>query len=465
MPKNLFLVGYYGFGNFGDEWLLEKTKVLLKAHIPEAKFSILKPSHRYNWLGLLRQVKKADLVVFGGGSLFQDKTSSRSFNFYYHILKKAQALKKQTWLLGHGMGPITNSQNKKKLAAILNKTDLLITRDPESTVFLNKIGVTPTDTLCDLTFLNAKITNTEDTPFETVNRYHPAIKAALNSTPFLMNATDPKHESIANQLEQPIKKADQEWAVYNKKLIKNVQKLTENAKKYNFWVNKKLHQSELVSSSLSIVKALKTIDSLIKSPKPKTLITLNPLIYESCSKTPERQTYLKTADLILCDGIGIKLKSKQNPPIIPGVELTEALLQQSYKTYLLGAKSEVLETLKSKFKKTNIVGSHHGYFKDSAPIIEDIKSKSPELILVALGTPKQEDFIIALKSRLQKGLIIGVGGTFDVLSGTIKRTPAIIRRIRLEWAYRMLSDPKRLKQVPALLRFLLRSRRHFPNYF
>ena len=105
----------------------------------------------------------------------------------------------------------------------------------------------------------------------------------------------------------------------------------------------------------------------------------------------------------------------------------------------------------------NVVYSHDGYFDNDEDIIESVISANPDLILVALGSPKQEFFIHNLKEKLPNSTLIGLGGSFDVWAGVVERAPKIYQKLGLEWLYRTLKEPKRFKRIfPTLPLFVLK---------
>lgn len=162
--------------------------------------------------------------------------------------------------------------------------------------------------------------------------------------------------------------------------------------------------------------------------------------------------------IIVPDGIGVlkgsKLLSYNIKETIPGVELCNdifKILNDNNKSiYLFGAKKEVVEKLKNnlilKYPNLNIIGVENGYVTDKQKVFEDIKLLKPDAVLVALGIPEQELLIYNNLKDFDKGVFMGVGGSFDVLSGFKKRAPKIIRKLNLEWLYRVLCEPKRLKR-------------------
>ena len=106
----------------------------------------------------------------------------------------------------------------------------------------------------------------------------------------------------------------------------------------------------------------------------------------------------------------------------------------------------------------NIVYYHNGYFQNDDDIYNELKIKSPKLILVAMGSPRQEKFIYNAKKTLNSGLMIGIGGSLDVWSGNIKRAPKFIQKLGLEWLYRTLTQPSRIKRIfPTLPLFIIKA--------
>ena len=161
---------------------------------------------------------------------------------------------------------------------------------------------------------------------------------------------------------------------------------------------------------------------------------------------------------IVADGIGIikgaKMLGIHLPERIPGVELAEMLLktcaESNKSVYLFGASHQVLEQLVTNLRTTyptlNIIGFADGYVTDKQSVFEEIKRLTPDVVLVALGAPLQEELIYQNLSAFKKGIFLGVGGSFDVLSGMKKRAPKLFIKLNLEWLYRMAGSPKRWKR-------------------
>mgnify|MGYP004631896767 FL=1 len=124
--------------------------------------------------------------------------------------------------------------------------------------------------------------------------------------------------------------------------------------------------------------------------------------------------------------------------------------QKSYKIFLLGAKEEVVtktkEKLIQKYPKLNVVGIRNGYFKEAdwEMVSEQIEKTNPDLVFVGITSPIKEYLIEYLQNRGHKEVFMGVGGSFDVISGNIPRAPLWMQKMNLEWLFRMLQEPKRL---------------------
>ncbi len=220
----------------------------------------------------------------------------------------------------------------------------------------------------------------------------------------------------------------------------------------------------------SFAEALEYIKKQMNSSKGSHIITINPEMIEMAEKNMEFQPILKNADLIIPDGIGIKIALKINgitQEQIPGIEFSKDLISicadSNYSIALIGSKPEVVklasQNLKNEYPSLNISYVKDGFFsiEDEDKIIAELQEKNPKLVLVALGAPKQELFINRHKKSLPETIFIGVGGSFDVWSGTIKRAPIVFRKVGCEWLYRVLKQPSRFKRIfPTLPLFLLK---------
>lgn len=207
---------------------------------------------------------------------------------------------------------------------------------------------------------------------------------------------------------------------------------------------------------------------LIEFKKGGQIVTINPEMIEYGLKNPEFAEIIKNADLIVPDGVGVEIGLKikgNNIQRIAGIEFSHRVIEECAKNNfsigLVGAKPHILsktvETLQKDFPKLKIAYSQDGYFRDKEKVLTELKDKTPRFILVALGSPKQEEFIKEARELLPRSVMIGVGGSFDVWSGEVQRAPVIYQRLGLEWLYRTAKEPQRFKRIfPTLPRFLLR---------
>jgi len=173
-------------------------------------------------------------------------------------------------------------------------------------------------------------------------------------------------------------------------------------------------------------------------------------------------------NIIIPDGISVCFPAKTKYRYcekIPGIELMEKLLLEFQDTgksvYFLGAKEEVLDKMIVRFKNIypllKIAGYHHGFFdkNNCGNIIAEIKKSQAYALLVALGTPTQENFIFKYMEKLPCSVFMGVGGSFDVFSGTVKRAPKWMCNLGIEWLYRLFSDPSKLGRVLTNIKFTI----------
>lgn len=192
--------------------------------------------------------------------------------------------------------------------------------------------------------------------------------------------------------------------------------------------------------------------------KPHLVFTPNPEIILECEKDSGLTDIINSADLLLPDGIGIVIASKilgvGLPERVSGYDFLCGLFEKyrDKKFYLLGSKPGVSEKAMDNLKKQgiNVVGCHDGYFKDDSEVISDILEKSPDILAVCLGAPKQEKWIFEHKDELNVPISICGGGSLDVLAGVVKRAPAIYQKLCIEWLYRMVKEPR--KRIPRILK-------------
>lgn len=166
---------------------------------------------------------------------------------------------------------------------------------------------------------------------------------------------------------------------------------------------------------------------------------------------------VKACDLINIDGMGVVLGARfcghYIPERVAGVDLFHNLLEMSAKrdfpVFLLGADQEIVEktakNVEALYPNLKIAGIHHGYFwDDEEAVVNKIRESGAKLLFVAITSPKKENFINKWQDKLGVDFVMGVGGTFDVVAGKVKRAPVWMQNYGLEWLYRVIQEPGRM---------------------
>lgn len=224
-------------------------------------------------------------------------------------------------------------------------------------------------------------------------------------------------------------------------------------------------------------EAVKRATDAIEDNRKFFIVTPNSEIVVEANKNEELLSIIKKADLVVPDGIGLVIGSKIiGKPLserVTGIDLMEQLLKYADKNfksvYLIGGKEGIASdagiNIKKKYPNIKIAGTHHGYFSgihtgkpghsDEEEVIEHIIKADADMVFVALGALKQERFINTYINRLSGRLFMGVGGSLDVYSGTVKRAPVIYQKLGIEWLYRLIKEPFRIKRMMSLPVFLV----------
>ncbi|MBQ8219157.1 MAG: WecB/TagA/CpsF family glycosyltransferase [Bacilli bacterium] len=197
----------------------------------------------------------------------------------------------------------------------------------------------------------------------------------------------------------------------------------------------------------------------LKNNKKMFIVTANPETFMKSDSDLELKKLLLDKETVLVpDGIGIVKAARSIgyniEQRITGIDIANKLLDYGNELkksiYLFGSAEEVIvsmkEVLNDKYKNLEVVGASNGYVKDRDKVFKEIAKLNPDIVLVALGIPHQEKLIFKHLDKFDKGIFVGVGGSFDVISGHKKRAPKIFIKLNLEWLYRILKEPKRLKR-------------------
>ena len=213
-------------------------------------------------------------------------------------------------------------------------------------------------------------------------------------------------------------------------------------------------------------EAVQSCMSIIESGGKGYVVTPNPEIVMLARKSEELAAALKNAAMVLPDGVGVTLGAKiLGRPLrarVPGIDFMSGVLEKlagaGKSIFLFGAKPGVAEKaaerLLEQYRGLVIAGTADGYFTDSEHIINSINEASPDVVAVCLGAPKQEIWMAENLEKLNTRVCVGLGGALDVYSGEVKRAPAAFRKIGLEWFYRLITDPRRIKRMIKLPAFV-----------
>ena len=201
------------------------------------------------------------------------------------------------------------------------------------------------------------------------------------------------------------------------------------------------------------------LEDYLVNNKKEFIVTANPETFMKSLEDKEVTKLLSDKNTLLVpDGIGIVKSSKMLgydiTERITGIDIAYELLKLGNKyhkkIYLFGSMQKVidmmLEVLKKDYPNLIIVGSSNGYVNDKDKVFDEISKLKPDIVLVALGIPLQEKLIYKHLNKFDKGIFVGVGGSFDVISGYKKRAPKIFIKLNLEWLYRIIKEPKRIKR-------------------
>lgn len=189
-----------------------------------------------------------------------------------------------------------------------------------------------------------------------------------------------------------------------------------------------------------------TMDEALERIKGFVVLPYSEFIVRA-QKDEEFKNILNSADFCLCEGRGLWLMARfLKRPIkepINGVDLIHNLRG---KIFLLGGKEGVAKKVKEKLD-TKVVGTEHGH-QDLKKVIKKINKAKPEILLVGLGSPKQEKWIYENLAKMPSVKVaVGVGGAFDFISGRVKRAPKFLQKSGLEWLWRLILQPRRIKRV------------------
>jgi N-acetylglucosaminyldiphosphoundecaprenol N-acetyl-beta-D-mannosaminyltransferase len=209
---------------------------------------------------------------------------------------------------------------------------------------------------------------------------------------------------------------------------------------------------------LRLHEVLDLVDDAIKSRNPLHIGVVNAAKIVNMSRDIALRDAVLESDIILADGVAVvlagKMLGKPLPERVTGIDLMFGILargnKKHYRVYCLGATAEISERIAQKmaedFPGVVLAGRRDGYFnqQDEETVAREIAQAKPDVLFVAITSPKKERFMAQWSEVMQVPVVHGVGGSFDVMAGKVARAPMLWQKMGLEWLYRVLQEPRRL---------------------
>ena len=231
----------------------------------------------------------------------------------------------------------------------------------------------------------------------------------------------------------------------------------------------RIPMADIFVDSLTEREVFERIDAFVKSGECHQIITANPLMILATEKDPALRAAFDRADLVIPDSAGVQWAGRlqgQRLTKISGIDLMDSLCataaEKGWRVFFLGAAPGVAEATAKKLGERHgglvVAGIHHGYFSHETEevVIRLVSKATPDLLFVALSTPFQDGWIHNNLSRFGAKVVMGVGGSFDVLSGRLRRAPPGMRAVGLEWFFRLLQEPRRFPRMVRLPVFFVK---------
>ena len=211
-------------------------------------------------------------------------------------------------------------------------------------------------------------------------------------------------------------------------------------------------------TAITMDKVLALVDEAVAIRRPLQIGVVNVAKLVNMRRDVELRADVLSSDLVLADGMAVvwasRLLGRPLPERVAGIDLMMGMLARAnragHRVYCLGATPEVLAGVLGRIKREypgiTIAGSHHGYFKESeeAAVAAHIEAARPDILLIAMTSPRKERFLSRWSRQLAVPVCHGVGGSFDVFAGYVQRAPERWQRMGLEWLYRVKQEPRRL---------------------
>ena len=232
--------------------------------------------------------------------------------------------------------------------------------------------------------------------------------------------------------------------------------------------DRRIHVLGVPIDRVSMADCLSRIQEFVNSGFPHLIVTADASGIVQAQTDVELQQLYETADLVTPDSAGVLWAAKrQGKPLserVSGVDIVDSVCQRSselgWRIFFLGASpgvaEQAAERMRLKHPGCNIVGTRHGFFPPESDqvVAAEVTIAKPDVLFVGMGIPRQEKFIRSTQDIIGARAALGVGGSFDVFSGKVKRAPRSLQRLKLEWLWRLAQNPKKIDKVMLLPRFV-----------
>lgn len=210
--------------------------------------------------------------------------------------------------------------------------------------------------------------------------------------------------------------------------------------------------------NLTMEETLQTVEGFIQSGQPHQHVVVNVDKLVKANRDAQLRQIINECALINADGMPVvwasRILGKPLKERVAGIDLFEALMKRAsekgWRVFFLGAQEDVVQSVKTlyenRYQGLQVAGYRNGYWKpeEEAEVVEGIKNSRPDLLFVAISSPKKEQFLGKYQEQMKIPFAMGVGGTFDVAVGKVTRAPVWMQKSGLEWFYRFLQEPRRM---------------------
>jgi len=223
-------------------------------------------------------------------------------------------------------------------------------------------------------------------------------------------------------------------------------------------MNGRIEMMGCLIDNLSMEETLQRIEAFIRSGLPHQHAAVNADKLRKASKDPELRRVINECALINVDGVPVvwasRLLGKPLKERVAGIDLFEFLVERAaergWRVFFLGAQEEIVQAVKAlyekRFPRLQVAGYRNGYWRpeEEASVVRLIADSRPDLLFVAISSPKKEQFLGRYQAEMRVPFAMGVGGSFDIAVGKVKRAPMWMRQCGLEWFFRFLQEPRRM---------------------